>query len=114
MGSVVHSWLVRDGYILSPERLAGRPLLKGFTRWSSEKFAGDVLEAATLLSRTCFIATVRPYAPEASAGAPIQLNVVAAAPVMPMRRSGWQTRPTPRKSVKSLRSGTDALLAKLR
>jgi hypothetical protein len=74
-GVTVHSWLVRDGHILSPERLAGLPLLKGYSRWSSSKFDGDALEAATLLVKTCFIATVRPYAPESSAGKPVRANV---------------------------------------
>jgi hypothetical protein len=74
-GVTVHSWLVRNGHILSPERLAGLPLLKGFSRWSSLHFDGDALEAATLLVKTCFIATVRPFAPESSAGKPVQANV---------------------------------------
>jgi hypothetical protein len=74
----VHSWLVRDGVILSPAALAGLPLLKGFTRWSSAMFEGDALEAATLLGKTCFIATVRPFAPEESAGESVQSNVAMA------------------------------------
>jgi hypothetical protein len=74
-GAIVHTWLVRDGHILSPGHLAGLPLLKGFSRWSPSRFDGDALEAATLLVKTCFIAMVRPYAPESSAGKPVQANV---------------------------------------
>lgn len=73
-GRAVHRWLVDGDIIVAPAELAGRPMLRGFGRWSTESFAGDALEAATILGKTCFIATVRPYAPEGSAGRPIREN----------------------------------------
>lgn len=77
-GTPVHAWLAKDGRIVEPEHLAGRPLLKGFTRWTSATFDGDDLEAAALLGKTCFIATVRAFAPEGSAGLPIRSNTALA------------------------------------
>lgn len=71
-GVAMHRWTARDGHIVAPVELAGRPLLRGFGKWSAAAFAGDALEAAMLLSRTCTLATVRPFRPETGAGRPLE------------------------------------------
>lgn len=70
-GVTVHRWTARDGHIVAPSELAGRPLLRGFGKWSAAAFAGEALEAATLLSRTCTLAKIRPFRPESGAGRPL-------------------------------------------
>ncbi|WP_066961235.1 DUF2889 domain-containing protein [Rhizorhabdus dicambivorans] len=77
-GQVIHRWLVRDHHIVEPEALAGRPLLRGFTRWAAETFEGDALEAAIVLERTCLIAQGGPYLSEAFTGRTLRLNAVMA------------------------------------
>ena len=67
-GVAMHRWMVRNGHIVAPVELAGRPLIQGFGKWSAAAFAGDALEAAKLLSRTCILATIRPFRPETGAG----------------------------------------------
>lgn len=60
-GTVVHRWLVRRDSIVSPARLAGRPLLRGFRSWVVEAFAGEELEAAMMLHRGAWVARARRY-----------------------------------------------------
>ncbi|MDB5713651.1 MAG: hypothetical protein JWO15_1048 [Sphingomonadales bacterium] len=73
--AIVHAWTTLAGQIIAPQSLKGLPLLRGFTRWASAMLTGDALEAAMILGKTCFIATVRPFAPESSAGQPVRENV---------------------------------------
>lgn len=42
-GVAIHRWTVRNGQITTPVELAGRPLLRGFSKWSAAAFAGDAL-----------------------------------------------------------------------
>jgi hypothetical protein len=67
-GVVVHRWQVVGREIAEPEALAGKPMLLGFSRWAQQSFTGDALEAATVLSRTFFIAQGRRVLTEARAG----------------------------------------------
>ncbi len=67
----VHRWRVRDGAIIAPEELAGHPVGRGFTGWAAKRFEGDALEAATVLSRTYFLAYGRGFLPDASDGLPV-------------------------------------------
>ncbi|WP_209047675.1 DUF2889 domain-containing protein [Rhizorhabdus histidinilytica] len=73
-GHLVHRWRIDGDVIVAPAALAGRPMLKGFGHWSAETFDSDALEAASVLGKTCFIATIRPYSPAASVGQPIVEN----------------------------------------
>jgi hypothetical protein len=74
-GQTIHNWTVDQDTILEPACLAGFPTLRGFTKWAPEKFEGESLEAAIILSRACFISKVRPYAPQEAEGMPLTDNV---------------------------------------
>lgn len=67
-GREIHRWQTRDGAIVLPEAYAGRPLLRGFTRWASETYSGDALEAALVFSQGYFVSRARAWDVEASAG----------------------------------------------
>lgn len=73
-GQRIHRWTVDQDIIVEPADLAGFPTLQGFTKWAAEKFDGENLEAAFILSRACFISKVRPYAPQAGKGMPLTDN----------------------------------------
>ncbi|MDB5715460.1 MAG: hypothetical protein JWO15_2857 [Sphingomonadales bacterium] len=73
-GQGIHRWTVDQDLIVEPADLAGLPTLQGFTKWAAEKFVGENLEAAFVLSRACFISKVRPYAPKAGKGMPLTEN----------------------------------------
>src|SRR3546814_10931552 len=73
-GRLVCRWLVRQGAILDPLELRGRPLGAGFAAWASRAFEQDRLEAATILSRTWLIAIGRRYRPAQVAGRPARDN----------------------------------------
>jgi len=73
-GVPVHRWEVRNGVIVSPEPLAGRPLGRGFARWAAAEWSDDEFDAATILSRTWLIAIGRQYAIELVAGQPVTRN----------------------------------------
>lgn len=73
-GRLVCRWLVRQGTILEPVELQGKPLGAGFAAWASLAFEQDQLEAATILSRTWLIAVGRRYRPSQAAGRPARDN----------------------------------------
>ena len=70
-GKIVHCWSIRNGIIEAPRELAGRPLRKGFASWAVETFEDTALEAATVLSRTYFIAYGARFLHEAADGLPV-------------------------------------------
>ncbi len=72
--TVVHSWTVKDGFILAPPMLAGHPLGRGMAHWAVQIFADDVLEAAIILTRTWLIAVGRRYLVASAIGKAITLN----------------------------------------
>lgn len=71
---LVCRWLVRQGTILEPLELQGKPLGTGFAAWASLAFEQDQLEAATILARTWLIAVGRRYHPSQAAGLPARDN----------------------------------------
>jgi hypothetical protein len=73
-GRPVCRWLVRQGAILEPLELRGRPLGVGFAGWASRAFDQDQLEAATILARTWLIAVGRRYLPSQAEGRPARDN----------------------------------------
>lgn len=73
-GVPVHRWEIRNGVILSPQPLAGRPLDRGFARWAAEQWIDDAFDAATILSRTWLIAIGRQYAIDLVAGQSVMRN----------------------------------------
>ncbi|KXU32842.1 hypothetical protein A0J57_07945 [Sphingobium sp. 22B] len=73
-GRLACRWLVRQGAILEPLELRGRPLGTGFAAWASLVFEQDQLEAATILARTWLIAIGRRYRPSQAAGRPARDN----------------------------------------
>jgi len=60
-GEVVLRWPIEDGVIAAPPVLAGRHLLRGFTRWALEHLEGDALEAALVFQKGYFVAGARRY-----------------------------------------------------
>jgi Protein of unknown function (DUF2889) len=73
-GEILFCWQAHRGRILAPDDLAGRPLGPGFMAWATDFFAADELEAATVLSRTYFIARGRSFDLNAWAGEPVRRN----------------------------------------
>lgn len=69
-GEEVHRWQTFEARIVAPGPLAGRPLLKGFTLWAIERFAGDAeaLEAAMVFQKGYLVGYSRRYDPDAYAG----------------------------------------------
>lgn len=57
--TVAHRWTTDLLTIRAPENLAGSPLQKGFSRWASGRFAGDLLAAAFVLQMGIFVARGR-------------------------------------------------------
>lgn len=58
-GASVHDWQIRARALVAPAALAGRPMMRGFYAWASERFAGMELEAAVVLQRGYFVAQSR-------------------------------------------------------
>ena len=54
-GALVHEWRINTEIVVAPEAFGGKPLTSGFTRWASEAFSGDALEAAHVLQRGIFV-----------------------------------------------------------
>jgi len=54
-GQQMHRWQIDRERILAPTELDGRTFYAGFSRWSSEMFEGDVLEAAHVLQMGIFV-----------------------------------------------------------
>lgn len=73
-GRLACRWLVRQGKILEPSEVRGRPLGAGFAAWASLTFGPDQLEAATILARTWLIAVGRRYRPSQAEGRPARDN----------------------------------------
>lgn len=57
----IHRWFVRDNVIVYPEKLAGRPIMRGFYAWAREQFTDDDLDAAVMLQRGTWVARGRAY-----------------------------------------------------
>jgi hypothetical protein len=74
----IHTWKVFQGNIIEPAAINGRPLLQGFAAWAAQVFAGDELEAAMVLSKTCLIARGRTVRSEAWKDDPLTRNSVMA------------------------------------
>jgi len=53
---LVHHWLVSDGSIQTPKEIAGKPALKGFSKWANDTYEGDDFEAAQALHKGYFVA----------------------------------------------------------
>jgi hypothetical protein len=77
-GLLVHAWRVHEDVIVTPEPLAGKPMLAGFAGWALRTFTGDALEAAMALHRTCFISRGRRFLTETRAGESIRVNAAMA------------------------------------
>ena len=60
-GIEVLRWGTQAGVVLEPQAFAGRPLLKGFSRWASEQLSGDELEAAVVLHKGYFVSRARRF-----------------------------------------------------
>lgn len=60
-GAEVLRWKTQAGIVLEPDALAGRPLLKGFSRWAAEQLSGDELEAAVVLHKGYFVSRARRF-----------------------------------------------------
>lgn len=60
-GIEVLRWKTQSGVVLEPQRFAGRPLLKGFSRWAGEQLSGDELEAAVVLHKGYFVSRARRF-----------------------------------------------------
>lgn len=58
-GVAIHRWTTDLKDILAPEIHVGRPLYKGFVRWSEAEFSGDALDAAILLQRGIAVGSAR-------------------------------------------------------
>jgi len=50
-GKVLHQWQAKNGELISPENLQGKPLFVGFYHWVNEAFSGLELEAALVLQK---------------------------------------------------------------
>lgn len=53
---LVLRWQVSDGSIQKPTEVAGKPALKGFSKWASNSYEGDDYEAALALHKGYFVA----------------------------------------------------------
>lgn len=60
-GVEVLRWKTQSGVVLEPQSVAGRPLLKGFSRWAGEQLSGDELEAAVVLHKGYFVSRARRF-----------------------------------------------------
>jgi hypothetical protein len=60
-GVSLHRWQLARMTIVEPQYYAGRPVLRGFSAWANEAFAGPELEAAMVLSRGIFVACSRMF-----------------------------------------------------
>ena len=69
-------WQTFKARILSPGPFAGKPLLRGFSRWANAELAGDDLEAALVLHKAYFVSRARPWNVEDGAGKPVSHHVM--------------------------------------
>ncbi len=53
---LIHHWQVSEGYIQKPGEVAGKPALKGFSKWAGGEYEGDDFEAALALHKGYFVA----------------------------------------------------------
>lgn len=58
---LIHQWQIAGFDMVGPQPYGGRPLMRGFMKWASEAFSGDVLLAATMLQRGLFVARGRQH-----------------------------------------------------
>lgn len=70
-GELVFRWQTLNSTILAPSELAGKPLLRGFSRWATRYFSGDDLEAALVLHKGYFVSRAREWDVEAGADKPV-------------------------------------------
>lgn len=68
---VIFRWKTFESKILEPHELAHRPLLRGFSRWATQHFTGDDLEAALVLHKGYFVSRARAWDVEAGADRPV-------------------------------------------
>ena len=69
-------WQTFKARILAPGPFAGKPLLRGFSRWANAELAGDDLEAALVLHKAYFVSRARPWNVEDGAGKPVAHHVM--------------------------------------
>ncbi len=67
-GERVLRWQAARGVVAAPAEIAGRPMLRGFSAWTTPLFQGDAYEAAIMLQRGYLVAQGRRYDKQASAG----------------------------------------------
>ncbi|HLS80880.1 MAG TPA: DUF2889 domain-containing protein [Steroidobacter sp.] len=67
-GLEVHRWRTCNNRIVEPDAFAGLPMQKGFARWAAERFDGDDLEAAFVLSNAYLVSHARRFDVGAWAG----------------------------------------------
>jgi len=60
-GESIHRWQVAQMKIVEPLVHAGQPVLRGFSAWAGEAFAGLEREAAFVLSKGIFVACSRMF-----------------------------------------------------
>lgn len=70
-GLLIHTWQVRRSEFTAPAELAGRPVLKGFLAWASDRYDDDTLEAARVLQKGYFVARALRYNLIAMEGKPV-------------------------------------------
>lgn len=75
-GVEVLRWQTWKARILAPDGVAGRPLLRGFSRWANAELEGDTLEAALVLHKGYFVSRARPWNVESGAGKPVAHHVM--------------------------------------
>lgn len=68
----VHQWCISKDRIIGPAPLTAKPLFHGFSTWAQQLFAGDSLEAASILRMGIFVARGRLYDIDAIAGTRIE------------------------------------------
>jgi hypothetical protein len=67
-GELIHSWQTLNWEVKEPAVLKGKVLYKGFSKWASEAFTGDIKEAAFALQKGYFVSSARRYNIDAQAG----------------------------------------------
>ena len=75
-GALLLRWQTFKARILSPGPFAGKPLLRGFSRWANAELAGDDLEAALVLHKAYFVSRARPWNVADGAGKPVSHHVM--------------------------------------
>ena len=67
-GELGHRWKACNWEITAPDNLAGNVLYKGFSKWASTEFSGDLKEAAFALQKGYFVSSARRYNINTQAG----------------------------------------------